>query len=138
MRLQPQHYTPSQIGFNAKATAASFGNAIFVGDFPTAVYDMASAGTTTATVKVQGANGSTPPDFTAASSASNRWYFVDIAILNNAGAITDGDTGVAWAGTDFTSGVEVNTNGIDWLCLNMTARTGGNVTAGLHLYDTRA
>lgn len=135
MKLQPQHYSPSQIGFSAKA-ATGFGKAIKVSDFNVAVYDFGTASNANATVKVQAANGESAPDFTAAVSATNRWYYVDIAILNNAGAITDGDTGIVWSGTDYNAGVEVNCNGVDYLCLHETANSAGSVTAGLHLYDT--
>ena len=126
--------TPTQTGINAKATTG-FGNAILVKGFATATYSFGTASSADMTVKIQGATGDTAPDFTAAASATNRWSYIDFGILNNAGLITDGDTGIIWTGTDYETSASVNYDNLDWLCLQITARAAGTLTATLALSE---
>lgn len=121
-------YTPAMTGFNAKA-ATGAGNIINVMDFRNAMIAVGTASSANMTIKVQVGLGDTAPDFGSAASATNRWSYADLALTNNGGTITDGDTGLVWSGTDAVQIAEVNTNGIDWMCLNMTARAAGTATA---------
>jgi hypothetical protein len=128
---QKIHYTATQIGFNAvdnttPATANS--KAINVSDFVKVGLNLATASSANLTFKVKGAIGQTAPDFTAASSVSNPWFYVDLAPLDNAGVVVDGDTGLVWSGTDATRGVEINTDTIDYIALVVTARSAGSIT----------
>lgn len=126
------YYTPAMTGFSAKA-ATGAGNVINVMDFRNAMISIGTASSANMTIKVQVGLGDTAPDFTAAASATNRWSYADLALSNGGGAITDGDTGLVWSGTDAVQIAEVNTNGIDWLALNMTARAAGSATADITL-----
>lgn len=127
-----QYYTPANVGFSAKATTGA-GNALLVSDFRNAVFAIGTASSANMTIKVQGGIGDIAPDFTAAQSATNRWQYIDIAPTNTGGTIVDGDTGVVWSGTDKVEMFEVNTNGLDYVCLNMTARSAGTATADVTL-----
>lgn len=99
-----------------------------VEDFRHLMLHIATAGTATLTVKVQGSIADDAPDFTAASSVANPWSYVQIKDYLDASAI-DGGTGVSAAGSDVSRLFEVNTNGLVWLNVIVTAFTGGTVTA---------
>lgn len=124
---QKIHYTASQIDFSAIATTAN-SKAINVSDFVKVGLNLATASSANLTFKVKGSIGTTAPDFGAASSVANPWFFVDLAPLDNAGVVVDGDTGLAWSGTDATRGVEINTDTIDYIALTVTARSAGSIT----------
>lgn len=126
------HYTASQIGINAKA-ATGVGNTIDVRDFRNAVISLGTASSGSMTVKIYGAIGDTAPTFSSAASATNQWQTIDLAPLNAAGVITDGDTGLVWSGTDKVELVEVNTNALDFLVVVVTAYTAGTVTGSMTL-----
>lgn len=128
------YYSPSQVGIDAKA-ATGFGNALLCTDANAVTFSVGTASSANLTLKVQGAVGETAPDFTAAASATNRWFYVDIAILNNAGVVTDGDTGVVFSGTDANVGVNVNVDNLDFVCLHVSARSAGSVTAEASFYS---
>lgn len=131
MARNRQYYGASDIFSAQAATGAS--NTIDVTDFRNAVFSLGTASSANMTIKVQGGIGDDAPDFSSAQSATNRWNYIDIAPLDAAGVITDGDTGLAFTGTDGNYLFEVNANGLDWLCLNVTARSAGSVTADLTL-----
>ena len=102
------------------------------------ILSIATAGNANLTVKVQGAlgeieaDGTYPVDFTAAQSVSNMWDYLQIIDLED-GSIIDGDTGFVVTGTDDFRHFEINTNGIDFITLNVTARSAGSVTAKARL-----
>jgi hypothetical protein len=127
-----QFYNATGTGFSAKVDAGA-GNAINTIDFRNAMVSIGTASSANMTIKVQVALGDTAPNFGAAASATNQWQYADLALTNGGGTITDGDTGVVWSGTDKVELFEVNTNGIDWMCLNMTARAAGSATATMTL-----
>ena len=124
---QKIHYTASQIDFSAIATTAN-SKAIPVSDFVKIGLNFATASNANLTVKVQGSIGTTAPNFAAPASPSNPWFYVDIAPLDNAGVVVDGDTGIVWAGTDACRGVEINADTLDYIALVVTARSAGSVT----------
>lgn len=129
-RQSPITYTPDNLNINARTTSGT-SNPIFARDFNSATFDFAAFGTAGFTIKIKGATGTDAPDFTAPASATNRWYYCDIAILNNAGVITDGDTGLVISGDGVTA-VNVNTDQTDWLAVDIT-RTSGNLTSEVTL-----
>lgn len=124
-----QYYGTTSI-FSAKAATGDSAT-IDVKSFRNAVFSLGTASSAQMTLKVKGGIGDSAPDFSAAASATNRWAFVDLALSNDGGAITDGDTGIVFTGTDGVRIFEVNTNGIDWVALSVTAYTAGSVTADL-------
>ena len=77
------------------------------------------------TVKFQGSHSTTCPDFSAAQTATNEWDYIQVKDYQNNAAI-DGDTGVAFAGTDDVRLFEFNTNGLKWVTATVTARSAGS------------
>lgn len=125
--------------FSAKAATGYSTVVLDVSSFRNVVLSVASTGTATLTMKILGAlavkgTDGTPsqgayiaPDFTAAASPSNAWDYVQ-AINLNTGAAVNGSTGVVFSGTDAVYLLEVNTNLIDFLTVQVTSRSGGSVT----------
>lgn len=112
--------------FSAKATTGS-GLIFQVEDFQHVLLALSSASSANFTIKFQASNSDTAPNFASAQSVTNRWDYVQVKDLQNNSAI-NGDTGVAFAGTDDVRLFEVNTNGQKWFCATITALSVGTVT----------
>lgn len=113
-------------------TDTGIGTPFNMGDYRHVVVLLSSASSANFTVKAVGTivDGSTklqPPDFTAAQSASAPYEFIQMVDLQNGSAI-NGDTGVAFAGTDDVRMFEINVNGMKWLNFRITAISAGSVT----------
>ena len=78
----------------------------------------------TGTVKCQGAFGETPPDFSAASSASNPWFYVNIKDTSDDST----DTEVAFTTASDVRSFAINKDLLDWVNLEVTARSAGSVS----------
>lgn len=117
--------TPSLIILNAKG-ATGIGSAQMLEDFRHVLLTLSSQNSANFTVKIQGSNQTEMPDFSAAKSASNQWDYVQIKDLQDNSSIA-GDTGVAFAGTDDVRQFELNTNGVRWVCAEITAISAGSV-----------
>lgn len=109
------------------------GNVIYVGDFRHAIITINTASSANATIKAQGAISGTAPTFTSAQSPSNAWDYIQMKDLED-GSTIDGDTGLAPAGTDDQRIFEVNVNALQYLTLNITAISAGNITAVIRLF----
>lgn len=123
---------------DAKA-ATGIGTTIDVRDFTHVTLSLGTASSANLTVKVQGAialpsTPTTPPDFSAAQTVANNWDYVEVIDLED-GAAIDGDTGVSCAGTDDFRLFAVNTQGLDYLNCNVTARAAGSVTVNAACYN---
>lgn len=117
--------TPEQIIMSAKATTG-IGSPILVEDFQHIFIELSSQSSGNFTVKFQISNADTMPDFSSAQSATNPWDYVQVKDLEDNAAI-DGDTGVAFAGTDDVRQLEANINGAKWFCARITAISAGSV-----------
>jgi len=113
---------------------------IFVSDFRNAVISFGAAAANL-TVKVRGgiimqsANESPDaPDLKSATSATNVWDYIEVVDLED-GAGIDGDTGIAWAATSESRIVELNINALDYIVVEVSAYTGGTISAFLTLAD---
>jgi len=133
-------YSKEYTILNAKA-ATGAGLAILCEDFRHAIFSFATDGGSDAalTVKFQGAisDGATegsPPAFGSAASVTNMWDYVEI-IDYNTGTAIDGDTGVAVASADDYRLFELNVNGLKYLCATVTARTVGELTVKVRLFN---
>lgn len=122
----PRDYNALTTVMSAKATTG-VGTSIDVADHRHLMIEIATASSANLTVKCQGAIGDTAPDFATAQSASNVWDYIAMVDLQN-GQPVEGDTGFSVAGTDDVRLFEINTNGLNWLNFNVTARTAGSVT----------
>lgn len=111
---------------DAKA-ATGIGKYIDVRDFQHVILSFGTASSASMTVKFQGSVQDAAPTFTSAQSVANHWDYVEVIDMQDGSAI-DGDTGIAPAGTDDFRMLEVNTNGLKWLCPIVTARAAGTVT----------
>ena len=125
--------------FSAQA-ATGYGSAINVKDYRTCVVSVATSGNANFTLKVQGSiqgddlGAEVKPDFTAAQSVTNAWSYVQCIDYDD-GSAKNGATGITTAGTDIIKLYEVNTNGLEWLCLQVSAYAAGAITAKVLLVD---
>ena len=127
---------------NAKATTGA-GIAIPCGEYRHAIFSFATDGGADAalTVKFQGsigtgigANMEVAPAFGSAQSVTNQWDYLEVIDLQNGNAI-DGDTGMTVAGVDDYRLFEAQINGMQYICATVTARTQGEVTITVRLYN---
>ena len=111
-----------------------------VSDFNNITFVTVSAAGSTLTYKFQGAieipglGSGAPVDFGAASTITNPWDYVDVIDLEDAASI-DGDTGVALTTTAETRQFTVNVEGLDYVSIDITARSAGSLTAFVALYN---
>lgn len=113
--------------FNAAAATTTAGTAQLVENFRHVALTLATSGNANFTIKFQISNSREKPDFAAARSITNRWEYVEVKDLQNNDAI-DGDTGVAFAGTDDVRMFEINTNGQRWVSASITAYAAGAIS----------
>ena len=116
------------------AAATGAGNSIFVRDFKNIILALDSASSANMTIKIQGSISEDAPDFGAAQSTSNQWDYVQTIDIQD-GASIDGDTGVILTGTDDHRQLEANINGLNWVTVNITARSAGSLTAKATIYN---
>lgn len=122
-----RHYQ-SVTCLNAKA-ATGVGNAINVQDYRHVIIQLATASSANLTVKVAGSGSLSAPDFGSAASVSNHWTYLESYDNADTSAAIAGATGIVATGTDIVKTIVVNTDGISWINLNVTARSAGSVTA---------
>ena len=111
---------------NAKA-ATGIGQLINVKDFRHIIVAIGTANSANLTVKCVGSIEETYPDFTAAQAVGNMYDFLEIVDYQDGSKIA-GDTGIAFTGTDDFRLFEINTNGLEWCTLQITAYVAGNIT----------
>lgn len=111
-------------------TATGVGSYVDVSNYRDVVYQISSSGSANFTVKFKASLSLAVPDFSAAASATNAWFYVQSKDLNNQ-ASYDGNVGVVFTGTDQVLGCEINTNLIKWLCPQVTAISAGHVYVDL-------
>lgn len=114
-------------------TSTGVGNSIQVSDAESIIIAISSSNNANFTVKVAGAIGNMPPDFSSAKSVTNHYDYVQ-AIDLNTGDATDGDVGIVASGTDIIKLYEVNVASLDWITLNIIAISAGAVTAKAMIY----
>lgn len=125
----PQYYDV----FTAKVDTG-VSKQFYIGDFRNQAFSVYGAGTITAAVKVR-ISSQKDVDLTTAASATNRWTYADIAPSDSAGVITDGDTGITWAGTAGSRDFEINQNCYIYAALEVVSISGSGaaITASLAL-----
>jgi len=111
------------------ASETTTGTTIDVRDYDTVMLSFATdgGGNAALTALVQGAISITPPDFSAAQSASNMWAYVETIDTYN-GDLKDGNVGFAVVGADAYKIFEVNTEGLTFLTVSILAYTAGELT----------
>lgn len=123
--------------FAAGATASG-GKIIDVSDFRNAVISVATDGGSDAalTVKFAGSIEDTSPTFTSAQSVTNMFDYIQVIDLED-GSSVDGDTGFAVATADAYKQYEANINSLKWFTAVITARTEGEVTVKLKVFNNQ-
>ena len=116
------------------AAATGKGLSAFAKDFRNAIFSFDSASNGNLTVKFAGSLSVAAPDFDATRSPSNQWDYIQVIDLEDGSAI-DGDTGIVLTGTDDNRQVEANINGLNWVTAIVTARSAGNITVKVVLYE---
>lgn len=111
----------------AKATTG-IGQGINVSDFKNIQLSVATAGTATCTIKIQGSLSKDIPDFSTSASSTNQWDYIACYDYSNPSAIVIGSTGFAASGTDICKNILVNVDGLVWLNCVITSISAGTVT----------
>ncbi len=121
------------------ATSTGAGVTIKVEDYRHIVLSWATdgGGTASLTTKIQGSIQTEEPDFDSAQSVLNHWTYIESSDLNDSGNTFTGATGIAVSGADAYYTLELNTNGLKWLTVNLTARTAGSVTVKCKLFNNK-
>lgn len=121
-------------------TGAATSSAQDVRSYRNVVFAIAGASSPDATVKFFGSiakNATTPEEFPAmstAASASNMHTPVAFADLNS-GSIVDGDTGIVFSGSAGVHLVEVNTNAIASIGVDISGYSAGAITVIMYVAD---
>lgn len=126
----------SGAGAGADGLAVVAPKILLVADFRNIVLHCNTASSGSMTFKFAGSLGKNradadthgdTPNFGATVSDTNPYSFVAGVNLED-GAVIEGDTGLAPAGTDITRMVEINTNGLKYFTVIPTAWTAGALT----------
>jgi len=121
---------------SAKATTG-VGTPQLVNDFKNIQLSLTSQTSANFTAKIQGsfAAPESAPNFAAAASATNPWFFVNSWDLSDITTNVTGATGYAATGTDIVKGILVNTDALVWLNVSITAISAGSVNATAVIYN---
>jgi hypothetical protein len=114
---------------HSEKAATGAGTNVNVKGFRHVVLAIVGASSPNATVKIQGSieNSNVGPAFGSAQSVTNIWDYIQGIDLQD-GAEIDGDTGISFTGSNDVRIIEVNTNGLDWINVNVTAYAAGKIT----------
>ena len=113
-----------------------------VSDFRHMIFSIITSGNTTATIQVIGSikgqnEGTTtekPPSLASSASVTNQYAPIGFYDLNTA-TFTIGNTGLVLSGTDIINNFQVNTDGLEWVTLQVTAYTSGTISAFLKPFN---
>lgn len=118
------------------AVATGAGTGINIQDYRHLILWFATASSANLTVKVQASISVNEPDWDSAQSVTNEWDYIDILpAMTKTDTIYYGDDGISVAGTDDYKLLQVNTDGLKWLNVIVTARSAGSVTVKLKAFN---
>lgn len=103
------------------------GHAALVESFRDLVLALDTADDANMTIKFQGSISEVEPNWGAAQSVTNQWDYVLVVDLED-GSKIEGDTGIAFAGTDDHRQFEVNVNGLRWFNAIISSYVAGSAT----------
>lgn len=111
------------------ATGVDYTNGFNVEDWRSIVLQISSSSGAQLTIKVLGSVSNDAPNFSAVASASNHYDTLNTLYLGKFGDIK-GDTGLVLNGDDSDQfrNLAVNTEGMKFINVKVTAYTSGNVT----------
>jgi len=112
------------------ATGVEYNNGFYVEDFRNLVIQLSVSTSASLTIKFLGSVSDTAPDFSAAASEANHYDTLNF-IYHGRFNDQEGDDGLVFAGDDVDQfrDIVINTNGIKFFNIKVTAHTLGNVTA---------
>lgn len=113
------------------ATATGQSKAYPIGDYEEMMITLASENNGNFTIKVVGSYMDECPDLSQSSDADNRWSTISVRNLED-GTNIDGETWISLEGTDSVSSYLVNTPGLKWIWIKITAYTAGTVNVFLN------
>lgn len=106
--------------------AATLSGKVLVEDFRHIVLTVLLVGATT-TIKVKVSN-SDSVDFSAASTVSNPWYYVDLKGLGDGATTVTGSTGITATTATTQKGYAVNVDLAKWIAVDAEALSAGTVS----------
>lgn len=112
--------------FDAQA-ATGAGTTVNVADWRHITIAVATANSANLTVKLQGSIAETAPAWASAAALDNEWDFVAMFDYEDA-VLVEGDTGLAFTGTDDVRLLTVNVDGLRFINFRVTAYAAGDVT----------
>lgn len=112
------------------AAAVGAGVPMMVTDFQDVMLDVSTTGSANLTFKVQASMNppGSPPNFGAAASSSNKWFYLHSYDLENPASGVVGSTGYSFSGTDGVKGIFANSDLVNWINVEVTARSAGSLT----------
>lgn len=132
---------PTDAAILTAAAATGKGSSISCAQFKqkaVVISVVGQGGGDTYTIKAKGSYQGAAPDFGAAASASNPWFFIELINVDS-GASVLGSTGVVFANQNETRGYLINNDSLRWFTLDITtytdANSSGSVTATADLQD---
>lgn len=113
-----------------------------VSDFRHLIFSIFTSASASCTIKVigsvksanEGTTTEAPPALGSAASVTNQYCPIAVFDLNT-GTIVVGTTGVVLTGTDVQNLYMVNTDGLAWLTIQVTAYAAGTITATLKPFN---
>lgn len=107
-------------------TAATLSDKVLVEDYRhLTLYVALAAATTTIHVKASDADD---VDFSAASTITNPWYYVDLKGLGDGATTVTGSTGITGTTATSQKGYAVNIDNAKWMAVHASALSAGSVS----------
>jgi hypothetical protein len=125
-------FSNPEVAVHSTKAATGVGTTVNVEDFQHIVVKVSAAVNSTLTFKFQGSISDTGPDFSAAQSATNHWDYVSAYDLQDPSSVIVGDTGVSLNNDTVANNTHlylINTDGLRWFNISVTAYTDGSLTA---------
>ena len=110
---------------------------IFSKDFRNAIFTLIIDNSFAWTIKFYSSNSETRPDFSSAASATNEYSTVQVVALEDWTNIAWDTWIVATWTSDWVVQYEINENWNQWLWVKMEARSAGDVTIKVDLFDNQ-
>jgi hypothetical protein len=107
-------------------SAATLSDKVQVEDYRHLTLYVALAGATT-TIKVK-ASDADDVDFSASSTISNPWYYVDLKGLGDGATTVTGSTGITGTTATSQKGYAVNIDNAKWLAVHAEVLSAGSVS----------
>lgn len=119
--------SPLEVNSLVAKAATGVGAALKVGEYRDCVASIKTTGFT-GTIKFSGSAKQAEPDWTLASSDANRRFTYVQSVNMENGTAVDGNTGISYTTDTNYYEYEINTNLVNWVNVEVTARSAGSVS----------